>query len=62
MPVLAPSFVASAVAIIVNLQSVVGLSFTSSEWTAAITVVCGIVVVVRQVVTGRSTLWGGRPK
>ena len=62
MPALAPSFVASAVAIIVGIQPLLGLSFTSDQWSTTIMVVCALVVVVRQVMTGKSTWFGSRPK
>ena len=58
----APSYIASIVGIVMGLQSLFGLDFTSDQWTAAIVVVCGIVVAARQYLTGRSTLLGARPK
>ncbi|MDO8094417.1 MAG: hypothetical protein Q6360_13145 [Candidatus Brocadiales bacterium] len=57
---IAPSYVAGVVAVVVSLQSILGLSFTSDQWTAAIVVVCGIVVAVRQVLNGRSSWFGVR--
>lgn len=57
---MAPSYIASIVAIIVGVQPILGLQFTSEEWSSAIIVVCGIVVAVRQIVSGRATWFGGR--
>lgn len=59
---LAPSYVASVVSIIMAFQSLIGLNFASEQWTAVIVVVCGIVVAIRQIITGRSTLGGTRPE
>lgn len=58
---LAPSYIASVVGILVGLQSLVGLSFNSNEWTAFVLVCVGIFTAIRQVLTGRSTLAGRRP-
>lgn len=58
---MAPTFVASAVSIIMAFQSLVGLDFVSEQWTAFIVVIMGIISAVRQYTTGRSTLLGGRP-
>lgn len=58
----APSYIAAIVAVIVNLQPLLGLNFTSEMWTAAITVTLGAVIAIRQLATGRSTLRGKRPE
>lgn len=58
----APSYVAAVVSIVMGLQSLVGLDFASEQWTAFIMVCMGIVVAVRQLMTGRSTLMGSRPE
>ena len=57
----APSYLASIVAIVVGIQPLLGLSFTSDQWSAAIVVLCGIFITVRQVITGKSNWFGGRP-
>ena len=58
---IAPSYIAAVVAVLVNVQSFAGLALTSDELTTTITVVCTIVVAIRQVITGKSNLIGGRP-
>ena len=59
---LAPSYIASVVAILFNIQGLIGLSLTSNEITGFVTVVCALVVAVRQITNGRSTVAGSRPK
>lgn len=58
----APSYLAAVVSILLNMQGMLGLEFTSDEITATITVLAGLVIAIRQVVTGRSTVLGGRPQ
>ena len=50
------------VAIFLNIQPLLNWSFTSDELTAAITVLCAVIVAVRQIVNGRTNWFGGRPK
>lgn len=59
---MATSYIAALVSIVMGVQSFLGLSFTSDQWTSAIIVICGIVVAIRQLITGRATLLGGRPQ
>jgi drug/metabolite transporter (DMT)-like permease len=58
---MAPSYIAGIVVVVMGVQSFLGLDFTSEQWTGAIVVLCGVVVAVRQLITGRSTLLGSRP-
>ena len=58
----APSYIAAIVAILMGGQSFVGLDFVPEQWTTFLMVLMGLIVAVRQVVTGRSTLLGGRPE
>ena len=57
----APSYIASIVTVLVGLQALLGLDFTSEQWTAAITVILGLFVMVRQLITGKSNILGVRP-
>ena len=57
----APSYVASIVTVLVGLQALLGLDFTSEQWTSTITVLLGLFVMLRQVITGKSNLFGVRP-
>jgi hypothetical protein len=59
---MAPSYIAGIVTVLMGLQSFFGLSFASEQWTAVIVVISGVVVAVRQYMTGRSTLAGTRPE
>ena len=58
----APSYIAGIVAILVGAQSLLGLDFAPEMWTSAIMVIMGVFVAVRQILTKRSTLIGGRPE
>lgn len=57
----APTYIASLVGIIMAFQSFIGLDFASEQWTMFILMVVGIFTAIRQLITGRSTLLGGRP-
>ncbi len=57
----APTYIASAVTVVMALQSLLGLDFASEQWTAFFVVLSGIFVMGRQILTGRSSLFGGRP-
>ena len=59
---MAPSYFAAIAAVLVNLQGLVGLDFLSEQWVMFLTVAFGIVIAVRQVITGRSTIVGARPQ
>lgn len=59
---IAPSYIASIVAVLMGLQQFFGLEFTNDQWTSSIVVISGLVVAIRQVITGRSTIVGSRPK
>lgn len=58
---LAPSYIAAIVAILFNLQGLLGLDLTSADLTATVSVLAAVVVAIRQLVNGRSTLGGMRP-
>lgn len=58
---IAPSYIAGIVSVLIGVQSFLGLDFAPDQWEAAIVVLVGVVVAVRQILTGRSTVLGGRP-
>ena len=63
---LAPSYVAAAVSILVNVLSYVGITVGSDALTTTITTLVtvgtGLFIMYRQLSTGRSTIGGTRPK
>ena len=59
---MAPSYIAAIVAILVGGQSILGLDFAPEQWTNAIMVLFGLLVAVRQKLTGRANWFGGRPR
>ena len=59
---IAPSYIAGIVTVLIGLQSLLGLDFAPEQWEATIVVLTGIVVAARQLLTGRSNLLGGRPQ
>lgn len=62
----APSYVASAVAILVQVLSFLGITVGTEELsttlTTLVTIGSGLFVMYRQLKTGRSTLGGTRPE
>jgi len=58
---MAPSYIAAIAAILVNLQGLLGLDFLPDQWVMFLTVGFGIVIAIRQILTGRSTVVGKRP-
>lgn len=59
---MAYSYIASIVAILMGLQSFIGLDFAPDQWTAAVTVIVGVIVAIRQIINKRSTIVGARPE
>jgi len=59
---MAPSYIAAIVAVLFGGQSLLGLDFAPEMLTAAVTVIVGIVVAIRQIASGRSTALGSRPE
>jgi type IV secretory pathway VirB2 component (pilin) len=59
---MSPTYLAAIVSIIMGAQQFFGLDFTNEDWTAAIVVISGIIIALRQWLTGRSTFMGTRPK
>lgn len=59
---MAPTYISGVVLVLMGVQPLLGLQFTNDEWTGFITMICGIVIAVRQIVTGRATWFGGRPR
>ena len=57
----APTYLAGLVVVLMGAQSLLGLDFTSDQWTAAIMVASGLFVAVRQWLTGKATWFGSRP-
>jgi len=58
----APSYIAAIVAVLMGVQNFLGLDFAPEEWNTALLVIVGLVVAFRQVITGRATPLGMRPK
>lgn len=58
---MAPTYITAIVTVLVNVQGLVGLHFVTDQWTAFITVSAGIYIAVRQLVTKRARVLGGRP-
>lgn len=63
---MAPTFIASAIAVVANLLQLAGINVGSDALmttvTTIITIVSGVVILLRQVQTGRATAFGARPK
>lgn len=57
----APSYIAGLVAVVMGLQSFFGFDFVAEQWTSFFLVGSGIVVAIRQLITGRANIFGGRP-
>lgn len=58
----APSYIAAVVSIVMGAQQLLGLNFSSEEWTGFFVVVAGAVIAARQYLSGKSTAFGLRPR
>lgn len=59
---MAPSYIAAIVGILSAVLPMLGVDIAPESLTTTITVLSLVVVAVRQLITGRSTLGGTRPK
>lgn len=59
---MAPSFIAAIIGILSVGLPLINVHVAPDALTTTVTVICLIVVAVRQVITGRSTTYGARPQ